>query len=128
MSPIRRTRRGHLGRPEDADGSVGGYTDRDRGETDGGDSGDSGDPGDPGDAGDIGGADDSAGGMKVGNSGGAITSTKPGSAGAKSNEKDRDSRSAEEATDRQAEGLLVGAAVDDDDNAIGGDDGCRCGP
>ncbi len=50
-------------------------------------------PGEPGDAGDPQGDDDpdeSAGGMKVGSSGGAITSTTRGSAGAKSNHKDRD--------------------------------------
>ena len=67
------------------------------GETDPGDPGDSGDRGDPDDPGDPGdpgkgGAGASTGGMKVDSSGGAITSTKPGSAGAKSNaNNDRDS-------------------------------------
>lgn len=45
------------------------------------------DPGDPDDGDDQGG---SAGGMKVESSGGALTSTKPGSVGTKSKQKDRD--------------------------------------
>ncbi len=75
----------------DGNNSVGDTPDNGlEGETDPGDSGDSGDQGDPGDPG-KGGAGDSTGGMKVDSSGGALTSTKPGSAGAKSNAKDRDS-------------------------------------
>ena len=40
--------------------------------------------------------------MKVGSSGGALTSTHPGSAGAKSKEKDRVADPPEEASGRQA--------------------------
>ena len=46
--------------------------------------------GEAGDSGDVDGTDDSEGGMQVGNSGGPITSTSPGSAGAKSKGKDDD--------------------------------------
>ena len=72
---------------ENPDGSAGDVSDTDVG---GGDLGDPGDPGGVGDGGDVEGGGDSAGGMQVGSSGGVITSTNPGSAGAKSKERDRD--------------------------------------
>ena len=73
--------------PENPDGSTGDVSDTDVG---GGDLGDPGDTGGVGDGGDVDGGGDSAGGMQVERSGGVITSTNPGSAGAKSKEKDRD--------------------------------------
>ena len=67
--------------PENPDGSAGDTADSDLGGQ--GESGDGGDLGDPGDV-------DGAGGMQVASSGGSITSTTPGSAGANSKQKNRD--------------------------------------
>ena len=75
---------------ENPDGSAGDPSDIDVGGGDLGDLGDGGGVGDEGDGSDVDGAGDAAGGMQVEISGGAITSTNPGSAGAKSEEKDRD--------------------------------------
>jgi hypothetical protein len=72
---------------ENPDGSAEDVSDTDVG---GGDLGDPGSAGGLGNAGDVDGADDSAGGMQVASSGGAITSTTPGSAGAESKQTDRD--------------------------------------
>ena len=69
--------------PQNPDSSAGDVSDT---EVVGG--GESGDAGEAGDSGDVDGTDDSEGGMQVGNSGGPITSTSPGSAGAKSKKDD----------------------------------------
>ncbi len=83
-------RRPGVSAPENPDSSAGDPSDTDVGGGDLGDSGDGDGVGDAGDPGDVDGADDSAGGMQVGSSGGPITSTSPGSAGAKSKQKDDD--------------------------------------
>ena len=111
--------------PENPDGSAGDVSDTDVG---GGDLGDPGDTGGVGDAGDIDGAGDPAGEMKVGSSGGVITSTNPGSAGAKSEPKDRDADPPKKRAAVKQKVLSSGAVADQDDDAIDGDDGGRAGP
>ena len=81
-----------------------------------------------GDSGDVEGADDSEGGMQVGNSGGPNHVDVAGQCGCEIQAEGRGRRSAEEAIGLEAEGRVCGAAVDHDDNPVDGEDGDRYEP